>query len=1669
MSKIYLGAFRMPFPRLSRRRRRPERCASSRLAAVVAATLGLALLTIGPAAADTAPVAPVTTPTVSTDALPTVQVNGVVWKQLIVGNTVYATGAFTSARPAGSAAGTNETPRSNILAYNLSTGALITTWAPTLNAQGLALAASPDGTRIYVGGDFTSVSGVAKNRIVALNASTGAVITGFAASVNSRVRSLVATADTVYAGGAFTTSSGAARSRLAAFTASTGALTTWAPVADAEVMAIVAPAGSGEIVAGGRFANLAGQPAFGMGAVDITTGASLPWAANTVVQNKGSDAAIYSLSTDGAHVFGTGYTYLVNPGDENDGNLENTFEATAAGGALVWVSGCRGDTYDSAPLNGALYFVSHTHDCSAIGGNPQTNPVWTYQHAWADQIAPAADHRVNTNGAFTGLPGPELLHWLPDLDVGSYTGQSQAAWTVTGNSQYVVLGGEFPKVNGTAQQGLVRFAVSSIAPNKDGPQITTSLTPTVVALAPARTRISWQAAYDRDNENLTYEVLRGSTVIATTTQGSAWYNRPNMSFNDATVAPGSTQTYRIRVHDAFNNTGYGPTTTFTVPTGGVTSSYANAVLGDGASHLWRLGEPGGATGYDWAAADDLAVDSSATRGADGALTNESTAKSTTFAGTAAVPAVTPNPVLGPQSFTEEAWFKTTSSTGGKIIGFGDSNAGTSSNYDRQIYMTNAGNLVFGVYSSGPRTLTSPLPYNDGQWHQVVASLDSSGMVLYLDGKRVARDTGVTGAQVFSGYWRVGGDNLGGWTGQPSSNDFTGGIEDVALYPAALTLAQVQSHYQASGRSLNLPSPPTDAYGAAVWNADPTLFWRLDETSGSTATDRMTNSPSGTYSAGVVLGQPGSPAAPTGTSAGFPGGSAQTLVATTPAVNPTVFSLETWFKTTTTSGGRLIGFGNAPSGSSNNYDRQLYMLDDGTLRYGIYDGSVETITSPHSYNDGQWHQAVATQGSNGEQLFVDGALVASGPATTPQEYTGYWRLGSDNTWGGNDTNDFAGSLDEVAIYDTVLAGATVAQHYQLGAPAAPNQKPTASFSSTATNLAATFDASASADPDGTIASYAWDFGDGSTGTGATPSHTYATADTFTVTLKVTDNSGATDTVTHLVTTTLPANQKPTAAFSQTCTNLACTFNGSASADPDGTIAAYAWDFGDGGTSTSVSPSHTFAAGTYSVKLAVTDNRGGTDSVTQSVTVAAANQSPTAAFTPTCTNLACSFNSSASVDPDGTIASYAWSFGDGSTSTTANPSHTFAAGTYTVTLVVTDNKGATGTASNAVMVTAAPNQNPTAAFTPTCTNLACTFDSSASVDPDGTIASYAWDFGDGSTSTTAKPSHSFSAAGTYSVKLTVTDNRGGTNAITQSVTVAKANQAPAAAFTPTCTNLACTFDSSAAADSDGTIASYLWAFGDGSTSTSAGPSHTYTAAGTYTVSLTVTDNQGATGTASHPVTVAAAPAVLATDTFTRTVTNGLGSANTGGVWTLSGASSYFAVNGSVGSMKMPTAGYGLTGYLNSVSATSTDSQVSFSVDKVGTGNGVYITLAGRKTSAGEYRARARLLSTGGVAVQLSKYIGTTETVIGTEQTVSGLTYAAGTQLKMRMQVTGTGTTSLQMKVWRADGTEPTTWQRTGTDTTASLQSAGAVGLEAYLSGSSTNAPITAAFDNLQVNKL
>jgi PKD repeat protein len=169
----------------------------------------------------------------------------------------------------------------------------------------------------------------------------------------------------------------------------------------------------------------------------------------------------------------------------------------------------------------------------------------------------------------------------------------------------------------------------------------------------------------------------------------------------------------------------------------------------------------------------------------------------------------------------------------------------------------------------------------------------------------------------------------------------------------------------------------------------------------------------------------------------------------------------------------------------------------------------------------------------------------------------------------------------------------------------------------------------------------------------------------------------------------------------------------------------------------------------------------------------------------------------------------------------------------------------------------NIRPIADFTESCIELLCTFDASASDDEDGTIDSYSWEYGDGAIAEDAgfNPSHTYAAAGTYTVFLAVTDNEGAVGIVSRDITVTSSTggNAPTASFTFSCTDLACNFDASGSTD-DGNIVSYRWNFGDGSdpvTEVIPGSSYTYATAGSYTVTLVVTDDENATSSTTQTV--------------------------------------------------------------------------------------------------------------------------------------------------------------------------------------------------------------------------
>ncbi len=1146
------------------------------------------------------------------------------------------------------------------------------------------------------------------------------------------------------------------------------------------------------------------------------------------------------------------------------------------------------------------------------------------------------------------------------------------------------------------------------------------------------------------------------TPVCTVVADNYFWQPKTMSCDDTNQTPGASVKYRVIAFDDFGNRATTADITVTIASANYTTTYADAVRADQPTSYWRFDEAAGNTSVvDLVGNDDMQAFAGVTRGTAGALLNEADTGSS-LSGTTTGVAYGQDTKQTPNTFTEEAWVKTNATKGGAIMSFGNPLNGSAGKYDRVVYMDNSGRIWFGVNNGANQTIGSAGTFNNNQWHHVAASMGPLGMRLFVDGKIVASRSDVTTGISFDGDWRVGQATLSGWSSAPSSTSLSGSVDEVAVYPTALSATQIAAHYVASGRTSTVPARPADVYGQAAYDLEPSLYWRLDENAGGTVADSGLWGNAGSIKNGVTLGQPGALFGYPGTAAKF-NGTNGLIVAGASAVNPTIYSVSTWFKTTTTTGGKLIGFGNASTGLSTKSDRHIFMRNDGKLDFG----AGADVISPLAYNNGAWHQAVGTQGPGGMKLYVDGQLVGTNASTSVQNYTGWWRIGGDKVGTGSTSNYFNGTLDEAAIYNAALSAAQVSALWTAGNAPPANQAPVAVFGSTPAGLTASFDASGSTDADGTISGYAWDFGDGATGTGPNPNHTYALEGTYQVKLTVTDDDGATGVVTNPVTVVRPANVLPTAAFSTGVNKLALSVDASDSADTDGTIVSYAWDFGDGTTGTGQTTSHTYlAADTYTVGLTVTDDRGGAATVTHTVT-ASANAAPVAAFSKTVSKLALSVDASDSADSDGTIASYAWDFGDGSNGTGKTASHTYqSADTYSVRLTVTDNDGTTDTVTHDV--TAVANAAPVAAFSKTVSKLALSVDASDSADSDGTIASYAWDFGDGSNGTGKTASHTYQSADTYSVRLTVTDNDGTTDTVTHDVT-AVANAAPVAAFTSTTADLTASLDASGTADADGTIAGYAWTFGDGTTGTGKTPTHTYLTADTFTVTLTVTDNNGATDVVSHGVTVTApAAGVLASDTFTRSLATGWGTADTGGAWTLTGSSSLFAVAGGAGTMSVG-AGKGPMAHLAGVSSTSTDLNADVAIDKLPDVGSVYVGLTGRGNGTDSYRGSALIGTNGAVRVNVSKVVAGVETAVSTTVTVAGVTYTPGSTLHLRMQVTGTGTTTIKVKAWTA-ATEPTAWQVTSTDATASLQNAGGVGIRGYMSASTTNGPVTVKLDKI-----
>ncbi|BBA97052.1 putative fibronectin protein [Actinacidiphila reveromycinica] len=729
---------------------------------VLTAALALAAAALGmvgppPATALQPPVG------ITAGNLPTYQTNGIVWAMAQAGGDVFAGGTFSTIRPPGAAAGTGETAAANFASFDAATGQPAgcqpTFTVGSNDATVRALAVSPDGRTLYAGGFFGSVSGTGVSSLAAIDLATCKVSTTFRPAVSGTVRTIVATDDAVYFGGDVTSVGGTTRHRYAAVSAADGSLLPWAPNVDNPGRALALTPNGKDAILGGDFNTVDGVDSHSLAVVDATGGALVKayptgfFDATSVTKTIYVDPASNSFYTGNE---GTG-------GGVFDGRAR--FSLTDF--SQVWRDDCLGATQTVAVYDSVLYSGSHAHDCSSMGEYP--NGV--RKHLLAEPVG-----------------DPHLVSWFPDTNdgIGEQIGPRVMSFASVGSTEYLWVGGEFTTVNGTAQQGLTRFP--------SGPDTTAPSLPqtSVTSIKPGAVQVSWQSSLDNDDSLLTYRVYRNgaTTPIYTTTGSSLPWVRPQITFTDTDVTPGVKYTYRVTASDGTNTTALTPNASATVPASA--EAYPTQVLADGATLYWRYDAASGSYTADSSPSNDsgVSVGGPVHGVTPGAVPGS---KAYTFNGTSQW-TYSDRAHPQPTQYSVEAWFKTTTTSGGKIIGFGNDPTQTSTHYDKHIYMLNSGQVVFGINPGTVKTLTTPAKYNDGAWHQVVATEGSGGSKLYVDGVLKASSTTMTGSEAYTGYWRVGGDNLNGWPTRPTSDDLAGSIDEAAVYPSVLTAAQIAKHY-----------------------------------------------------------------------------------------------------------------------------------------------------------------------------------------------------------------------------------------------------------------------------------------------------------------------------------------------------------------------------------------------------------------------------------------------------------------------------------------------------------------------------------------------------------------------------------------------------------------------------------------------------------------------------------------------------------------------------------------------------------------------------------------------------------------------------------------------------------------------------------------------------------
>ena len=1154
--------------------------------------------------------------------------------------------------------------------------------------------------------------------------------------------------------------------------------------------------------------------------------------ANTYLWNFGDGQT--STLTNPSHTYAVGGIYTVTLTSTNDcGNATTTKTVTllappVAGFTAAPTSGC-GPL--SVQFNSTSSGPPATYDWSFPGGTPDSsnvaNPAVVYNTPGTYTVSLIVSNALGVDTAtltnfITVIP-------LPTAGFTSTTSGATATFTNT-SANGVSYNWNFGDGQSDTTQNPVHtyaadgtYTVTLIAANPCGAD---TVNQTVVIVTPPNAgftanptsgcgplSVQFTNTSSVNAVNYNWSFPGGTPASSTEKNPLVVYNTPGtfsvtLIVSNAAGSDTTTLTNYITVNP-------GPTAGFTSTTNGATATFTNTSA-NAASYNWDFGDGGTST----------AQNPTHTYATDGTYTVTLTATNpcgtSTFSQTVVI--VTPptagftaNPTSGCAPLTVQFTSASSANTVNYNWSFPGGNPANSTTQNPLVVYNAPGTysvtlIVSNSAGSDTITLTNYIIVNPGP---------NAGFTSAINGATAAFTNTSTNATSYN--WDFGDGQ--GSTAQNPTHTYT----NDGIYTVTLTAANVCGTNTFT-QTVTIVTPPTAGFTASPTSGCGPLTVQFTSTSSANANTFNWSFPGGTPSSSNAQH-------PTVTYAA-PGTYSVTLTVSNSAGSNTA----TQTNYITVNPAPTAGFTSTVNGSTATFTNTS--THSNTYSWNFGDGQTGTEQNPaHTYAaDGTYTVTLTATGPCGTATFTQSVVIITSPNAgfTANTTTGcgpltvqFQDLSSGNTtaweWsfpggtpsGSTEQNPVVvysapGTYTVTLVASNAAGTSTFTQQNFITVLPLPNAGftatnsggPSVSFTNTSQNAT----------------SYLWDFGDGSVSSAANPEHTYLTDGVYTVTLTATNICGS-----HTITQTVTAVTAPQAAFSTNvtagCFPLEVQFSNASSANATG----FSWTFEGGtpATSTEANPTVTFAQpGTYSVVLTVT-NSAGSSTATTTITV---NGLPSSGFTAQTAGVSIILtNTSAGAD------TYFWEFGDGGTSTEANPTHDYTApGTYTVTLTAENECGSVSSSQTIEVSGSAPIAVFSANELKGCVPFEVQFtDQSA-----GSPTAWQWTFegGSPSSSTAQNPSVTYAGTGTFSVTLVVT-NAFGSNTVTQTNYI-QVVDVPSVSFAYQANQLTVQFNNlSLNADNSS------WNFGDGSTSTEQNPSHTYAAPGTYTAELTVSNACGA----------------------------------------------------------------------------------------------------------------------------------------------------------------------------------------------------------------------------------